>query len=84
MGEEDLTCATDEELDRSVNCIADAYQRYSQTADLQYEFIDDIIDVSPTLRIAQYANGTRIVCNFADVPAAFEGRTIPAHDFVRI
>jgi len=84
MGEEDLTCATDEALDYSVGHIAAAYRRFSQTADLQYVFIDDIIDISPTLRLAKYADGTSLVCNFADEPTAFEGQTIPPHDFIRL
>ena len=84
MGEEDLTCATDEELDYAVEHLATAYRRFSQTADLQYEFLEDITDITPTLRVARYANGTRIVCNFADEAASFEGKTLPPHDFIRI
>ena len=84
MGEEDLTCATDEALEHSVACIAKAYRRFSQTADLQYEFIEDIFDVSPTLRVARYSNGTLIVCNFSDEAASYESKTIPPHDFIRI
>ena len=84
MGEEDLTCATDEALDFSVERIAAAYRRFQQTADLQYVFLDDIIDISPTLRMAKYADGTLIVCNFADESAVFENHTIPPHDFVRV
>ena len=84
MGEEDLTCATDDALDSAVEHIADAYRRFSRTDDLQYVFLDDIIDVSPTLRIAKYADGTRLVCNFADEPAQFENHAIKPHDFIRI
>ena len=84
MGEEDLVCSTDEALDYSVSRIADAYRRFAQTADLQYEFLDEITDVSDTLRVATYANGARIVCNFADTPATFEGNAIPPHDFLRL
>ncbi len=84
MGEEDLTCASDEALDKSVAQLAEAYQRFSTIADLQYEFIDDIYDISPTLRVAKYADGTQIVCNFADEPASFENNTILPHDFIRL
>ncbi|MBR0459640.1 MAG: hypothetical protein IJJ26_10420 [Victivallales bacterium] len=84
MGEEDLTCTTDEALDDAVKRIANAYQKFALTADLQYEYLDDIFDAAPSLRVAKYANGTRIVCNFDDKPASFEGKTIPPHDFLRL
>ena len=84
MGNEDLTCATQEELDYGIQQVAWAYQKFATIADLQNVFLDDVTAPAPDQRIAHYANGTKLLCNFADTPALIEGHTVPPHDFVKV
>ncbi|MBQ8859585.1 MAG: hypothetical protein IJ012_07375 [Clostridia bacterium] len=76
MGEDDLTCTTDEELRFSVARIKEAADEYAPLADLQLTYMEryDILDGG--LECATYANGVRIVGNFGSTEATFEGRTV--------
>ena len=84
MGENDLTCATDEALRWSVARIKEACDEQLSLADKYLLFMDryDILDNG--IEIATYSDGSRIVGNFTDAPTVYEGNTIPAWGYVVI
>ncbi len=84
MGKEDLTCGTDEELCAGVAAIKRAYDEFEMLSDLQFEFMDDHRMLTPEVSLTVYSDGTRIVVNHGEKPYSFEGREIPAMDWVRI
>lgn len=84
MGETDLVCGNDEEMNESTDQILRATNEYRAHADRQlvymnrYDFTDD------GLQIATYEDGTRMVGNFTEQERAFEGHTVPPMDFILI
>ena len=84
MGQEDLVCATDEELREGVAAIKRGYDDFEKLSDLQYEFMDDHRMLADDVALAEYSDGTRIVVNYGDAPYSFEGASIPAKDWKRI
>ncbi|MBP5226258.1 MAG: hypothetical protein J6336_02630 [Kiritimatiellae bacterium] len=84
MGDEDLTCATDEELRKSVEVIKRGTDAYRPLADLQYAFMDGHEEVQPDLFKTVYSDGTVILSNYRKEPVTVDGTTIPAEDYAVI
>ena len=83
MGDEDLLCATDEQLRAGVAAIKRGYDEYERLADLQFEFMDDHRMLTPTVSQTTYSNGVRVIVNHGTAPFDFMGRTVPAGDWRR-
>ena len=81
---EDLVCATDDQLRECVAAIKRGYDEFETLSDLQFEFMDDHRMLTPEVSLTAYSDGTRIVVNHGEMPYSFEGREIPAMDWVRI
>lgn len=81
MGENDLTCRTDEELRWSVARIKEAADEQLTLADMQLLFMDRYDILGNGIEIATYSDGSRIVGNFADEPVDFEGVSISAKGY---
>ena len=84
MGENDLTCATEEELRWSVARIKEACEEQLALADLQTVFLMRYDITDHGIEIATYENGTRIVGNFSDRVQLFEGKELPPFGYVVI
>ena len=84
MGEEDLLCATDDELRKGVAAIKMAYDEYEKLADLQFEFMDDHRELSPMVTLTGYSNGTEVVVNHGKMPYIYKGQTIAPGDWLRL
>ena len=82
MGENDLCCATDEELQWSVSKIREAAKEQASLADLQLVYMSRYDVPGDGIEVATYENGTRIVGNFSDTEKVFEGKTVGAYDYV--
>ena len=39
-------------------------------------------EISGTLHVSTYENGYRMICNYGDSDAVFEGIVVPAHDAI--
>ena len=75
MGDEDLGCATDEELRRSVAKIKEGWKVYETLKHLQLEFISDHTELAPGVFRTHYANGESVIVNYTKAPyrtATFE------------
>ena len=84
MGENDLTCATDEALQWSVARIKEAAEEQAALADMQLLFMERYDFFENGIQKATYSDGSAIVGNFTDAPVSYEGHTIPAWGYMVI
>lgn len=80
MGEVDLTMDTEEELRKTVACIAQAAAEYLPHADRQLVYMKNYEVQDNGLEIATYEDGFCVVGNFSDADADYNGHTVPAWD----
>ena len=78
MGNEDLGCATDEELKASVAKIKEGYDVYQRLKHLQLEFVESHDELAPGVYRTGYSNGESVVVNYTDKPFDFNGSTVAA------
>ena len=83
MGNEDMCCATDEQLRFSVDAIAKTQKLFETISDLQYEFLDEIRIPAPGIESSRYANGTTLVFNCTNAEYVHCGKRIAPHSFAR-
>ena len=83
MGTEDLVCATDEELKRSVAAVKRGFDEYRRLADLQFAFMDDHRFLAPDVTATTYSQGSVVVVNHGKAPFDFRGAAVPAGDWRR-
>ena len=84
MGDEDLTCVTDEELRASVAAVKRGCDEFRKLADLQFVFMDEHEYLSPDVTCTTYANGTKVIVNHGKAGCRHCGVDIPAGDWRRI
>ena len=84
MGEDDLVCYTDEDLKRTVSVIKKTLDDYKPLCHLQLCYMQSYEALEGGIEIASYENGTRIVGNFSDNPALFEGMEIEPYGYAVI
>ena len=82
MGNDDLTAATDEELERSVRMIRTGAEEFEALSDLQLVHMSRYDFFENGIQCATYQNGTRVVGNFSDAQAEFEGNTIEPYGYL--
>ena len=82
MGDGDLGCATDRELEIAVGKIKEGWDAYKRLSYLQYEFMEEYDSLRDGVWRTTYANGDRIYVNYADAPAAVDGVLVPAKEWV--
>lgn len=64
MGDDDLHCANDEELDRATDAIKKAYDEYEALKHLQYEFIDNHEKLAEGVFRTTYSDGTAVTVDY--------------------
>ena len=52
------------------------YDQWQALKHLQYEFMEDHAEIAPDVIRVRYSNGEEVVCNYADKPFAYRGRTV--------
>lgn len=67
MGTDDLTCATDKELDDAVEKIGRMYDEYKDICALQYEFIENHEEISDNVFEVTYSDGSKITVDYNDL-----------------
>ena len=84
MGDEDLVCATDDELRASVAAIKRGLENYKSLWRLQYIYMEGHDELAPGVYVTRYANGTKVYVNYTKLPFTLvaEGATIPAEDWM--
>jgi hypothetical protein len=78
MGNEDLTCATDGELVRSVQFIQRGFEEFERIKHLQVEFMESHESVAEDVFQTTFSDGTSIITNYRDTDWEYCGRTVPS------
>lgn len=81
LGDRDFTYAGPEKLAVDVATLKSITDDYQRLAPLQDQTIEDHRELAPGLFETVYANGSRVVVNYADAPATVAGSTVPARGF---
>lgn len=81
MGDNDLHSGTDEELRKSVAKVRKGWDVYSQLSHLQFEFMEDNVELAPDLWCTSYADGEKVYVNYGKSAVRFEGVEVPAEDW---
>lgn len=82
MGDLDLTCETDEALEKSVAAVKRGVDAYRKTWQLQYEFMDGHDELAPGVFRTTYSNGAKVYVNYNDRPATVDDVTVPAQNWI--
>lgn len=82
MGEIDLTCDDDADMQRSVGLVKSALEDYKPLRRLQQVYMDRYDINGDGIEVATYADGTRLVGNFTEQDKVFEGKTVKALDYI--
>lgn len=84
MGENDLTCSSDEALSYSVSKIREAEKEYAPLADKQFLYIAryDVLDGG--IEVCTYEDGSKIVGNFSDKTAIYDNKEIAPYGYIVI
>ncbi len=82
MGEEDLTCATDNDLAWSVSKIKEGYDLYQSLKHLQLEFIENHSEVAKGVCCTEYSNGEQLLVNYNDHPVQVNGVKVAAMGYL--
>ncbi|MBR5758588.1 MAG: hypothetical protein IKX88_08330 [Thermoguttaceae bacterium] len=82
MGDADITCGTDEELRASVAKIKEGYDEFKRLERLQLEFMTSHDQIAGNVFLVGYADGTKIAVNYGEEPFEWEGKSVPALDYV--
>ena len=77
MGDIDLTCATDEELAKTVQAIRTGAEEYARRSDLQFAFMERHERLAEGIVRVTYSNGATMICNYTDQP--YDG--VPSMDY---
>lgn len=78
MGEVDLTAETDEVLRKSVSYIAESAKEYVARADRQLVYMKNYEAFDNGIEVATYEDGCRVVGNFSERDAEYDGHTVKA------
>lgn len=81
MGENDITCQTDEKLKADVALIKEAYDEHNKIAHLQYEFMDFHDEIAPNVFITRYSDGTEIITNYTTEPFLYKNCQIEGKSY---
>ena len=76
MGDADLTAWDNASMQEAAGMIAASAKEYESVRDLQLVYMKEYEVLEGGIEVATYCNGTRIVGNFSEKPATFEGRTL--------
>ena len=83
MGDEDITCGSPEEIDKTASVVRTVLDEYRPIEDLQLQKMTHH-DVQGDLTITTYEDGTRIVCNYGEVIHELDGHPVVPHSYAVI
>jgi len=82
MGLVDLTCDSNESLEKTAKAIAKGEREYKDLADRQFIYMKDYTVLENGIEVAEYEDGVKFVANFSETDGEFEGKAVPAGDYV--
>ena len=81
MGDEDLTCATDDALRDSVSAIKQGYDEFAKCRGLQLEEMTGHREIKPGITESAFSDGTAIIANCTESVFNTGEVTVPAMDY---
>jgi hypothetical protein len=84
MGDEDITCATDEALASAVKAIKAGVDDYKVRKYLQSEFMEKHEMLTLNVSRTVYSDGSEIIANAGDVDYSYKGRSVEAMNYAVI
>lgn len=82
MGEDDLVIDDERSMKASVEAVAKSLREYAPLADKQLVYMERYDVLGNGLECATYEDGSKMVGNFSSEEREFEGRKIPAYEFI--
>jgi hypothetical protein len=76
MGNDDLICTTDDDMKKTVSLICQCAMDFKPLAEKQTVYFSPYDVLENGMECFTYEDGTRVVGNYSDLPATFEGVTI--------
>ena len=76
MGNDDLICTTDDDMKKTVSLICQCAMDFKPLAEKQTVYFSRYDVLENGMECFTYEDGTRVVGNYSDLPATFEGVTI--------
>ncbi len=64
MGNTDITCVDQADLERSVDCVKQVYDEYKKRRYLQTEFMESHEEIAPHVYEITYSDGSRIIVDY--------------------
>jgi hypothetical protein len=84
MGDDDLTCATDEELIRSVAKIKEGYDEFEKLKALQFEMMESHDCISENVFKTTFSDGTSVISNYNNSNIDYNGQTVKTMGYIVI
>ena len=84
VDDEDLVCATDDELRHSVKKVKEGCDLYEKLKHLQLEFIEGHAAIAPGVFRTRYANGESVLVNYTDEAFRVGEATVGAKDWALV
>ena len=81
MGDIDIKCATKEEFNHAIECIAKGYEDVKKYSYLQTQFFEEHSEIAKDVIKCVYSDGSEFIFNYAQSPFIYNGKTIPSMDF---
>lgn len=76
MGDADLSCATEEELQQSAAWVKQGSDEFAARADLQLEFMEQHEQLAPEVFRTAFSNGAEIISNYGTTSFPYKGRVV--------
>lgn len=84
MGNEDLGCATDEEMADGIRKLKKEYDFYKTISDLQFEFMEEHEEIAEGVVCSRYSDGSRLLINYNETEFDCDGRMLAPLSCTRI
>ncbi len=83
MGDDDLICATDEQLRQAVKAIKKECDEYSRLSDLQMEFMEEHEELAPGVYRTVYSSGDTVIVNYTGTVFEYRSREVQPQSYLR-
>jgi hypothetical protein len=84
MGDEDISCETDEALAAGVAAVKAGVEDYNTRSYLQTEFMEEHEMLASNVSRTVYSDGSEIVANYSDADFAYNGRTVNSLSYILV
>ena len=82
MGDEDISCETDEALAAAVAAIKAGVDDYNRRSHLQAEFMEEHELLAPDVSRTVYSDGSEIVANYSSDDFVYKDRTVKSLSYI--